>query len=130
MSQEVFYRKVGRRYLPVAYYEPNLMDALPPGAHLVCVTPGSQSTTRNINPDHAAVLGALRLHRDAILANLQEKGGATSARPLTKKELAGLEAYKKIAGEESLMLSRPSAMGMVEALENALVAAIKKQETS
>jgi len=123
--QETFYRKVGRRYQPVSYYDSDLLDSMPPGVHLICVLPGEKSFTRSINPDHAAVLGALRLHRNAILDVLREKCGATSTRPLTKKELAGLAAYTKVTGNDSLMLERPSAMAMVEALENALVAALK-----
>jgi hypothetical protein len=124
MIQETFYRKVGRRYRPVAYYDSELLNSLPPGVHLLCIKPGEQSLVHNVQPDHAAVLGALRLHRDAILATLREKCGATSTRPLTKIELAGLEAYKKAAGQDSLLLERPSALAMVEALEQSLIAAL------
>ena len=129
MTRETFYRKIGRRYHPVAYYDSDLMDSLPVGVHLLCILPGGRSFTRTINPDHSALLGALRLHRNAILDAIQIRCASTSTRPLTKKELAGLEAYKKAAGNDSLMLARPSAMAMVYALEDALIAAIGKDKT-
>jgi len=124
MTQEVFYRKVGRRYEAVSYYDSEIMSSMPPGVHLICVLPGERSFIHRVDPAYAPVLAALRLHRDVILKSLREGAATTSSRPLTKKELAGLKAYTAVTGNDSMLLSAPSAMGIVDALERALVEAI------
>jgi len=57
MSEKtIFYKKVGRRYVPVREYDRTLMDAFPAGAHLVICYPGGQSTRYNVNPAYAPMI--------------------------------------------------------------------------
>ena len=50
------YKKVGRRYKPVAEHEE--LDSYPEGAHLVVCRPGSTMRRFNIDPDRAGLLAA------------------------------------------------------------------------
>ena len=122
---QTIYEKRGRRYHAIAYYDPKWYESLPLGHHLISVLPGEQSTHRNVEPDYAPILAAVREHRDAIILVLQKEGAATSQRPLSNKEREGLAAYTKITGNEALWLNRPSAMAMVYALEDAILRTLK-----
>ena len=50
------YKKVGRRYKPVAEHEE--WDSYPAGAHLVVCSPGSTLRRFDIDPDRAVLLAA------------------------------------------------------------------------
>ena len=50
------YKKVGRRYRPVAEHEE--WDSYPEGAHLVVCRPGSRLSRFDIDPDRAGLLAA------------------------------------------------------------------------
>ena len=114
------YRKEGRRYVPVA--ESDTWGSLPQGFHLLAVQPGIRSTRFNVDPCYADVLAALKACREDVMAAWNK---ASEARPektlLTPRERKALAAYKEIAGVDSLVLQRPSASDIVDALELALM---------
>jgi DNA-dependent RNA polymerase auxiliary subunit epsilon len=58
------YKKVGRRYKPVAEHEE--WDSFPEGAHLVVCSPGSTLRRFNIDPDRAGLLAAAEPLREKI----------------------------------------------------------------
>jgi hypothetical protein len=68
--REVFYKKVGRKYVPVSEYDSTLLDALPKGAHLVLCYPGGRSTRYNIDPDFAPMIAAGRYAEEAVSKSL------------------------------------------------------------
>jgi hypothetical protein len=78
--KEVFYKKVGRKYVPVSEYDSTLLDSLPRGAHLVLCYPGGRSTRYNINPDFAPMVAAGRYAEEAISKSLM---AAIELRPAT-----------------------------------------------
>ena len=61
-----FYKRVGRRYVPVSEYDSELMDALPPGEHLISVRPGSESRRHHIDPALAPMIAAGLYAEDAM----------------------------------------------------------------
>ena len=61
-----FYRKVGRRYQPVEEYDPELMDALPEGDHLISVRVGLTSRRFDVDPALAPMIAAGVYAEDAI----------------------------------------------------------------
>lgn len=128
---ETFYRKCGRRYQPVAYYDRGLLDALPHGSHLVTVAPGSQSIVYQVHPDTAPLLAALRACRDDLLRFIAEIGEPRPAKVLmTPQEREAWEAFRQNTGH-NLMLIRPSAVEILDRLERALLAmAVTPQEES
>ena len=64
------YKKVGRRYKPVAEHEE--WDSYPEGAHLVICSPGSALRRFNVDPDRAGLLAAAEPLRAEIRALVME----------------------------------------------------------
>lgn len=94
--KQVFYKKVGRRYVPVSEYDSELCGALPKGAHLIVSYPGGQSTHYNIDPNYAALIAASRVSEDAISKAIHD---ATEIRRKTKGEKTPLTLEQKAAWE-------------------------------
>jgi hypothetical protein len=116
------YEKRGRRYHPVREYDNITMDSMPKGAHLVVVLPGESSTRYNVNPDHAAVLAALRMHREPMLKVLRQASEMKPSTKLTQQEKKAYAAFVSVMGyEATLRLESESASGVLDALEKSLV---------
>ena len=64
------YKKVGRRYRPVAEHEE--WDRYPAGAHLVVCSPGSTLRRFNVDPDRAGLLAAAEPLRGQIRTLVME----------------------------------------------------------
>ena len=78
----VFYKKVGRRYVPVSEYDSELLDAFPKGTHIVMSYPSGKSTRYNIDPNYAAMIAAGRVAEDAIAQSIQH---STELRPMNRE---------------------------------------------
>lgn len=95
--KKIFYEKVGRRYVPVAEYDNQLLDSFPKGTHLVMAYPGGQSRRFNINPNYAAMIAAGRVAEDAICKAISK---ASELRPKqTPITLGQKKAWNKLAKE-------------------------------
>lgn len=115
-SDNVYYRKQGRRYVPVSEYDQELLDSYPYGATLVLVQRGSTSRKFHIDPDYAAMIAAGEVAKDAISTAIVK---ASESRP-TRKELTPeqIKAWQKLAkalGDERSSLEIPSAREVAEA---------------
>jgi hypothetical protein len=127
-EREIFYKKVGRRYVPVYEYDQKLMDALPKGTHMICVYPGGKLTRYNIDPAYAPMIAAGRIAEDKISEVIRK---ATDLRPasketkLTEEQLRCWNALNKAFGNESHALQWPSAR---EACEEAVKAMQQEAE--
>jgi hypothetical protein len=64
--KKIYYEKIGRKYVPVAEYDNDLLDAFTKGTHLVQVYPGGASRRYNIDPAYAPMIAAGRVAEDAI----------------------------------------------------------------
>ena len=80
--KQLFYKKQGRRYIPVSEYDNELLDALPKGDHLVSVYPGGGSRRYRIDPALAPMIAAGRYAEEAITRKIQE---ATELRPMNRE---------------------------------------------
>jgi hypothetical protein len=78
----LFYKKVGRRYVPVSEYDSELLDAFPKGNHLVMSYPGGASRRFNIEPALAPMIAAGRVAEDAISRRIQQE---TELRPANRE---------------------------------------------
>lgn len=87
--KKVYYIKEGRKYVPVAEYDSELLDSFSKGNHLVCVYPGGTSRRFNIDPNYAAMIAAGRVAEDAICRAISK---ASELRP---KNTPITEAQKK-----------------------------------
>jgi hypothetical protein len=121
-EKEIFYKKVGRRYVPVREYDQTLMDAFPKGVHLVICYPGGQSTRYNIDPAYAPMIAAGRVAEDRIsdvIRKATDLRAANKETKLTEEQLRCWKALSKAFGEENHALQWPSAR---EACEEAVKA--------
>ncbi len=80
--KKIYYEKKGRRYVPVAEYDNDLLDSFPKGTHLVMCYPGGSSRRFNINPNYAAMIAAGRVAEDAICRRIQQE---TELRPANRE---------------------------------------------
>ncbi len=107
MTKQIFYKKVGRRYIPVSEYDNELLDSFPKGDHLVSVYPGGSSRRFNIDPNYAAMIAAGRVAEDAISKHIMEKSAMrvpSQHQPLTQEQQQSWEALAKSFGKERFAL--------------------------
>ena len=116
MVTKVYYEKVGRKYVPVAEYDSDYLDAFPKGSTLVMCYPGGQSRRYNIDPDYAALIAAARVAEDAMI---QAMSKASELKPTqTPVTLAQQRAWKGLArafGTELCTLNGASSYDIVRA---------------
>lgn len=95
--KKVYYIKQGRKYVPVAEYDQDLMSSFPKGTHIVMSYPGGQSTRYSIDPSYAPMIAAGRYAEDAICQAISK---ASELRPKsTPITEAQQKAWKKLARE-------------------------------
>lgn len=114
--KQLYYKKVGRRYVPVAEYDNDLMDALPKGDHLLSVYPGGASRRFNINPAYAPMIAAGRVAEDAVCRAIQKAAELRPRQqPLTPSQKAAWEHLAREFGDELCTLQGLSIRDCAEA---------------
>lgn len=119
-NKTIFYKKEGRKYVPVYEYDQTLLDAFPKGTHLVDVYPGGSSRRFNINPAYAPMIAAGRIAEDTISRALMRASDLRpKTAPLTPRQRKAWDNLVKEMGDEARCLEWPSAR---EACEEAVKA--------
>ena len=130
MSKEIFYKKVGRKYIPVYEYDQTLLDAFPKGTHLVICYPGGESRRYNIEPNHAALIAAARIAEDAMCEAIRKAGELRPQRTLiTPGQKKAWEKLAKEFGDDIATLSANSARDIAEAGIDAIIKEAEKLMT-
>ena len=97
MYEKDLLRKIGRKYVPVAEYDNDLLDSFTKGTHLVMSYPGGSSRRYNIDPNYAAMIAAGRVAEDAICRAISK---ASELRPKSTPITIGQKkAWEKLAKE-------------------------------
>jgi hypothetical protein len=131
MTKKIYYEKVGRRYVPVAEYDNDLMDSFRKGNHLVMCYPGGVSRRFDIDPNYAAMIAAGRVAEDAVSKKIMEateirrqrdRGPDGKGKPLTPSQRAAWDKLVKEFGEDARQLEWPSAREAAEAAVKAMQA--------
>ena len=113
--KEIFYKKVGRRYVPVAEYNEQWMDSFTKGTHLVQVYPGGSSRRYNIDPAYAPMIAAGRVAEDKISEAIRKASDLRPKRaPITAGQQQAWENLVQEFGEDARMLEWPSAREVAE----------------
>ena len=112
---EPIYQKVGRRYKQVGEYMQ--FDCFPLGAHLLVVNKGCTSYLRNVEPDKAGVLAAMKIAKDAMTQAFMK---ASDLRPVNQpvtitEEQRRLLDELKATGFCTEMWIRESIQGIIDA---------------
>lgn len=124
--RETYYKKRGRRYVPVAEYDSDLMDSFPAGTHLIQCYPGGQLRKFNVDPAYAPMIAAGRVAEDAICEALRKASDLRPARQsLTPEQTAAWKQLTKALGDDVHALQWPSAR---EACEQAVMTMAKEAE--
>jgi hypothetical protein len=128
-----FYKKVGRRYIPVREYDSECNDAYQHGTHLVVSVPGHKLTRFNIEPELAPLIAAGTFAIDKISAKIVESsnlrlcGSDGRAKTLTKEQREAWEKLVEVFGDGARQLEWPSAREAAEAGVNALISEAEKK---
>jgi len=121
--KKIFYEKVGRRYVPIAEYDNELLDSFPKGNHLVMSYPGGTSRRFNIDPNYAAMIAAGRVAEDAICRAISKASELRPKQtPITPKQKQAWEALAKAFGDELCTLHGLSVHDCAEAGVHAMQA--------
>jgi len=125
--KKIYYEKIGRRYVPVAEYDNDLLDSFPKGSHLVLVYPGGQSRRFNVEPNHAAMIAAGRVAEDAICEAMRKASEMRPQRtPLTPGQIKAWNKLAKEFGDGLATLSIGCTRDHAEAGVNAMIAEANK----
>lgn len=128
---KIFYEKRGRRYVPVAEYDSEYLDSFPKGNHLVMCYPGGATRKFNINPNHAAMIAAGRVAKDAICDAMIKASELRSTKiPITLGQKKAWEKLAKEFGSELCTLQAPSLNDCAEAGISAMIAEAEKLMTN
>jgi hypothetical protein len=126
-GKTIFYKKEGRKYVPVYEYDQELMDALPKGDHLVSVYPGGSNRRYNIDPNYAAMIAAGRVAEDVICEELRKASDLRPRnKPITPEQLAAWQHLVEVFGPEAELLEWPSAREATERAVKAMQAEAEK----
>jgi hypothetical protein len=124
--RETYYKKRGRRYVPVAEYDSDLMDSFPAGTHLVQCYPGGSLRKFNIDPAYAPMIAAGRVAEEAICEVLRKASDLRPQRaPITEGQRKAWAQLSKEFGNDIHALQWPSAR---DACEQAVMAMCKEAE--
>ncbi len=127
MTKKVYYIKEGRKYIPVAEYDSDLLDSFPKGNHLVQCYPGGSSRRFNIDAKLAPMIAAGRFAEDAISKEIMRASDLRPKRaPLTEGQRAAWEKLVEEFGPDAKTLEWPSAREVAEAGVNAMIAEAEK----
>lgn len=123
----LYYKKQGRRYVPVSEYDSELLDSFPKGDHLVSVYPGGSSRRYNINPDYAAMIAAGRVAEDAVCsAIIKAQELRPSTTPITEEQQRLWRSLAHSFNQDEYGLIRPAARDAAKAAVRAMQAEADK----
>jgi hypothetical protein len=117
-----FYKKQGRRYVPVSEYDSEFHDSIREGTHLVVSRPGYTSRRFNVEPALAPMIAAGYIAEEKISkVIMDELAFKPEHGPLTPAQLEAWENYKQAMGDSLCRLSSNSIMNAVRAGVNEMV---------
>lgn len=127
----IFYKKEGRKYIPVSEYDNDFIDSYWKGTTLIVCKPGSTTRRYNIEPAFAPMAAAGVYAEDKISEammkaselRLQER---TRKRPLTPSQKAAWEKLVEEFGDEAKQLEWPSIREAAEAGAKAMQDEVEK----
>ena len=130
MRSTGIYKKVGRRYVEIGEYEPEVTDYIPNGVTVTVKRPGMQSTRYNVDPDIVPLLAAAVYCEDQISQAIYRAGELRPHnRSITLAQREAFDRFLETMPEEDsnrFMMTVGSAREAAEAGTKALVAEAEK----
>jgi hypothetical protein len=116
MTNTLLYKKVGRKYEPVAEYDSIYLDSFPKGNHLVMCYPGGTSRRFNIEPAFAPMIAAGRVAEDKICRAISKAAELRPPKtPITENQKQAWEALAVAFGDDLCTLQGLSVHDCAEA---------------
>ena len=116
MTKETFYRRQGKRYVPITYYDSELDASWHEGAHLVIVEPNTTIRRFSIDPDFATLIAAASYARDDMANAIHEASKFRPIdQPLSQEQLDAWHQMEKVMGSRLYTLTSASAYDVVDA---------------
>ena len=116
MAKKIYYEKVGRKYVPVAEYDNDLLDSFTKGNHLVMCYPGGASRRFNIEPAYAPMIAAGRVAEDAICKAISKASELRpQSTPITVEQKKAWQKLAKAFGDDLCTLHGLSVHDCAEA---------------
>lgn len=126
--KQIFYKKQGRRYVPVSEYDNELLDAFPRGDHLISVRPGISSRRYDVDTALAPMIAAGLYAEDAVSRAIYN---AMELRPqtvtMTPRQLKLMEELTKSMNRQDAQWIRPCARDAAEAGVRAMQAEAERR---
>jgi hypothetical protein len=114
--KKIYYVKEGRKYVPVAEYDQDLMDSFHKGNHLVMVYPGGTSRRFNVEPALAPMIAAGRYAEDAVTKAMTKASELKPQRtPITPAQKKAWRALADAFGDQLCTLQINSAHDVARA---------------
>ena len=121
IEQTVYYKKVGRKYVPIKYHDQGMCDAYPAGTHMVVVGHNCTSYRYNVDPAVAPMLAASMYAEDKMSAAIVNASVARPRNtPVTLAQAKAWKTFAKAMGEEMLYVQYPSASDIAQVGTKAL----------
>lgn len=120
--KETYYKRVGRRYVPVAEYDNELLNSFSKGAHLVICKPGVTTKLYNIDAEYAPLIAAVNSmgeHLSHLIRHeLEFKPVQT---PITPEQKQAWENLALAFGNSLAPLQSESVFNVVEQAKRAII---------
>ena len=128
MAETIYYVKEGKKYVPVSYYDSDMMSALPAGATLIVKEDGCTMYRRKVDINSASFLAAaVSLEHDIGMALVRASEARPHRKELTQEQHDDWDAFMKKHGESFRWIEYPSgqevAAHMLSTLQKRLEAA-------
>ena len=106
----IYYKKEGRRYIPVKEYDDDCMWAMPYGDHLVMKYKNGETRVHNIDPAFAPMIAAGRYAEDSLAKSIMDASAMRPrTTPLTVEQWTAWRALEKAFGDDIFQLTWPAA---------------------
>lgn len=121
-APKVFYRKEGRKYIPVASYDTDLYKALEPGDHLVHIEKSLSWTQKNVTPSYAPLIAAAKNASKKLTKTLVEAASLHSGLDdFTPEQQIAWNEFKYTLGDKGQLLKWQSANQTVAVMIDAMI---------
>ena len=122
MSSTVFYKKKGRRYIPISEYDSDFYNAIPYGTHITVCQKGHTIRRYDIDPSYGPLIAAGIIAEDSMVSALIKSGEMRpEITPLTLEQKEAWENLKNLLGKSSFYVYYPSAADIIRAGVQAMI---------
>ena len=115
-DKEIFYKKVGRKYVPIN--DPCAWDGLSEGVWIVTVKPGVKTARIQVLEDFDGLSSALESFKQDLIDSMYDASTAKPSKEMTKSEKKHWDEYVAKAGKD--VLAYFSYAGLYGIAENAI----------